>query len=116
MVDAGTRVRAVLAAGSVAALVGLAVSTPAAADTAPVSPSTPRTVSADLLPAQYAEAVTSVGGVPVLLPPTEAPGAAAAAVARLDGLVLSGGADVDPERYGAEPHPAMTAVSRHRSA
>jgi putative glutamine amidotransferase len=60
---------------------------------------------ADLLPAQYAEAVTSVGGVPVLLPPTEAPGAAAAAVARLDGLVISGGADVDPERYDAEPHP-----------
>jgi len=60
---------------------------------------------ADLLPAQYSEAVTSVGGVPVLLPPTDAPGAAEAAVARLDGLVISGGADVDPERYGAEPHP-----------
>lgn len=60
---------------------------------------------ADLLPAQYAEAVTSVGGVPVLLPPTTAPGAAEAAVARLDGLVISGGADVDPGRYDAEPHP-----------
>jgi putative glutamine amidotransferase len=59
---------------------------------------------ADLLPAQYAEAVTAVGGVPVLLPPTTTPGAAEAAVARLDGLVISGGADVDPARYGAEPH------------
>jgi putative glutamine amidotransferase len=63
------------------------------------------TQRADLLPAQYAEAVTSVGGVPVLLPPAAAPGAAEAAVARLDGLVISGGADVDPGRYGAEPHP-----------
>ena len=63
------------------------------------------TQRADLLPAQYAEAVTAVGGVPVLLPPTDAPGAAQAAVARLDGLVISGGADVDPERYGAEAHP-----------
>jgi len=60
---------------------------------------------ADLLPAQYAEAVTSVGGVPVLLPPSDLPGAAEAAVARLDGLVISGGADVDPGRYDAEPHP-----------
>jgi putative glutamine amidotransferase len=60
---------------------------------------------ADLLPAQYAEAVTAVGGVPVLLPPTEGAGAAVAAVSRLDGLVISGGADVDPGRYGAEPHP-----------
>ena len=60
---------------------------------------------ADLLPAQYAEAVTAVGGVPVLLPPTDSPGAARVAVARLDGLVISGGADVDPDSYGAEPHP-----------
>lgn len=60
---------------------------------------------ADLLPAQYAEAVSSVGGVPVLLPPSTTLDAARAAVARLDGLVISGGADVDPERYDAEPHP-----------
>jgi putative glutamine amidotransferase len=60
---------------------------------------------ADLLPAQYAEAVVSCGGVPVLLPPVSTPGAADVAVARLDGLVISGGADVDPARYDAEPHP-----------
>ena len=45
---------------------------------------------ADLLPAQYAEAVISCGGVPVLLPPVSTPGAADVAVARLDGLVISG--------------------------
>jgi putative glutamine amidotransferase len=71
---------------------------------------------ADLLPAQYAEAVTSAGGVPVLLPPTDAPGAAAAAVARLDGLVISGGADVDPERYGADPHPRTAGWRPDRDA
>jgi putative glutamine amidotransferase len=43
--------------------------------------------------------------VPLLLPPVEQVGAAEAVVARLDGLVISGGADVDPGRYGAEPHP-----------
>jgi putative glutamine amidotransferase len=59
---------------------------------------------ADLLPTQYADAVRSTGGVPVLLPPVGGPGAADVVVARLDGLVISGGADVDPGRYGAEPH------------
>jgi putative glutamine amidotransferase len=60
---------------------------------------------ADLLPAQYAEAVRSCGGVPVLLPPVDEVGAAETVVARLDGLVISGGADVDPERYGEGAHP-----------
>lgn len=59
---------------------------------------------ADVLPAQYAAAVEATGGIPVLLPPVAQPGAADAVVARLDGLVISGGADVDPERYGATPH------------
>ena len=59
---------------------------------------------ADLLPTEYAEAVTSTGGIPILLPPVDEPGAADVVVARLDGLVISGGADVDPSAYGAEPH------------
>ena len=63
---------------------------------------------ADLLPTGYADVVASVGAVPVLLPPVapeDRPAAAAAAVvARLDGLVIAGGADVDPGRYGADPH------------
>lgn len=60
---------------------------------------------ADLLPVQYASAVEAVGGVPLLLPPVAAAGAAEALVARLDGLLVSGGADVDPGRYGADAHP-----------
>lgn len=60
--------------------------------------------AADLLPAAYAQAVEAVGGVPVLLPPVAAASAAEAVVARLDGLVIAGGADLDPGLYGAPAH------------
>ena len=59
---------------------------------------------ADLLPTEYAAAVEAAGGVPLLLPPVATPGAAERVVARIDALVISGGADVDPGQYGAEPH------------
>ena len=71
---------------------------------------------ADLLPSQYAAAVEATGGVPVLLPPVAQTGAAELAIARLDGLVVSGGADVDPRRYGAEPHPRTAAWREDRDA
>jgi putative glutamine amidotransferase len=71
---------------------------------------------ADLLPAQYAAAVEATGGVPLLLPPVAVPGAADAVVARLDGLVISGGADVDPGRYDAEPHPRTAGWRPDRDA
>jgi len=57
---------------------------------------------AALLPLNYAERVAAAGGVPVLLPPV--PGIATA-IGRLDGLVLTGGGDIDPALYGATPHP-----------
>jgi putative glutamine amidotransferase len=71
---------------------------------------------ADLLPAQYAGAVEATGGVPLLLPPLAQEGAADAVVARIDGLVISGGADVDPARYGADPHPRTAAWRPDRDA
>lgn len=55
-----------------------------------------------LLPRTYPDAVIAAGGLPVLLPPRVE---AAAAVERLDAVVLSGGPDVDPARYAAVPGP-----------
>ena len=71
---------------------------------------------ADVLPAAYAAAVESTGGVPLLLPPVGQAGAADRVVARLDGLVISGGADVDPGRYGAAPHPSTAGWRPDRDA
>lgn len=62
-------------------------------------------VKADLLPSVYAQSIEAAGGVPLLLPPTLPYDEAAAAVmAGLDGLVITGGPDVSPERYGQQPH------------
>jgi len=61
-----------------------------------------------LLHYAYVDMVVRAGGVPVLLPPQE--GGAAEVVERLDGLILSGGADVAPQLYGAQPHARTTVV------
>ena len=70
---------------------------------------------ADLLPSTYAESVRAAGGIPVLLPPQDAT-AAAEVVARLDGLVVTGGADVDPARYGEAPHARTVSWRTDRDA
>ena len=60
---------------------------------------------AALLPYVYVDAVRAAGGRPVLLPPGGDEREARETVAGLDGLVVSGGPDVDPSRYGAARHP-----------
>ena len=56
-------------------------------------------------------AVCEAGGSPLLVPPGAAVDETLEAV---DGLVFSGGSDVDPELYGAEAHPETTGVVRER--
>jgi anthranilate synthase component 2/putative glutamine amidotransferase len=68
-------------------------------------------VPAVLLPATYADAVAECGGEPVLLPTGSiSPGM----VERLDGLVLAGGSDIDPARYGQPPGEHTTVLRPDR--
>jgi putative glutamine amidotransferase len=60
---------------------------------------------AAMLPYAYVDAVRHGGGRPVLLPPGGDEAEASATVAGLDGLVVAGGPDVDPARYGQARHP-----------
>jgi len=70
---------------------------------------------ADLAPAGYASCVQAAGAVAVLLPTdravTESP---ESLLDRLDGLILTGGVDVDPASYGAEAAPETSDVRPDR--
>lgn len=63
----------------------------------------------------YTEAVVRAGGVPVILPVLE-PTLAAAALGRVDGLVIPGGGDVGPVAYGADAAPETRGVDPARDA
>lgn len=57
----------------------------------------------------YSSAVAEAGGVPFVLPILH-PDLVPAALGRLDGLVMTGGGDIDPERYNGEAHTAVYGV------
>jgi putative glutamine amidotransferase len=70
-----------------------------------------------LLPRNYVDAVQRAGGLAVLLPPDPSAGEDTAPWLDLvDGLLLAGGADIDPSIYGAEPDPTTigTVLERDR--
>ena len=62
----------------------------------------------------YIRAVQAAGGIPLLLTPHFTPEVQAALWQRLDGLVLTGGGDIVPARFGEAPHPAVADVSPAR--
>jgi putative glutamine amidotransferase len=67
---------------------------------------------AALIPLAYVQAVERAGGRPLLVPPSEV--AIEETLDALDGLLFSGGADLDPELYGADPHPETNGVRPER--
>src|SRR5262245_44124040 len=59
---------------------------------------------------RYSDAVWVAVGLPCVLPPTSDSGVVREAVARADGVLLSGGEDVEPGLYGAELSPEVQAT------
>ena len=66
-------------------------------------------LDAAVLPRTYIDVVAAAGGNSVLLPPLGLDD-----VSFLDGLVIAGGADVDPDRYGQHAHPETTGLRPDR--
>jgi putative glutamine amidotransferase len=74
-------------------------------------------VHASFLPGVYLDGVTLAGGIAMLLPPQSVDATIAARVVDgLDGLILTGGKDIDPATYGHAPHPATEEPARDRDA
>lgn len=72
---------------------------------------------ASFLPGVYLDGVTLAGGIAMLLPPQSVDATIAARVVDgLDGLILTGGKDIDPATYGHAPHPATEEPARDRDA
>ena len=65
-----------------------------------------------LVPLTYVRAVETAGGRALLVPPSER--AVEQTLDALDGLVFSGGADLDPAGYDADPHPETNGIRPER--
>ena len=69
---------------------------------------------AALVPWSYVESVERAGGRALLVPPSTE--GVAETIAALDGLIFSGGIDIDPAQYGHERHPSTDPAQVHRDA
>jgi putative glutamine amidotransferase len=69
-------------------------------------------LDAALVPASYVHAIERAGGRSLLVPPSDA--AVEETLDALDGVVFSGGSDLDPATYGADAHPETTGVRADR--
>lgn len=72
------------------------------------------TEEAALVPLAYVRAVEEAGGRPLVVPPSE--DGLEETLAALDGVVFSGGGDLDPDLYGAEPHDETDVPRQERDA
>jgi putative glutamine amidotransferase len=68
------------------------------------------------LNAAYLHAVQQAGGLPFVVATLPGPEAALTTLAECDALLLTGGGDVAPERYGEARHPAVDGVAAERDA
>lgn len=65
------------------------------------------------VPSDYIQAITKFGGVPIILPNIEGD-AIDCIVQLLDGLLLTGGGDIDPTLFNEEPHQNLGSITPER--
>jgi putative glutamine amidotransferase len=78
------------------------------------APATKVGVAHARLPIGYCDAIQAAGGLPVILPPLAKDAELEALLDRLDGVILSGGMDIDPRRWGLSTHPAVQPMAERR--
>jgi putative glutamine amidotransferase len=69
-------------------------------------------LEASLIPYDYVRAIEEAGGRPLLVPPSDK--GIEETLDSLDGIVFSGGSDLDPAHYGEEAHPETSGIHEER--
>ena len=62
----------------------------------------------------YARSISMAGGIPILIPLNLADEDVDQLLARLDGILFTGGYDIEPQRYGSQPHPKAKQIDKER--
>ena len=65
-------------------------------------------------PSAYSEAIVMAGGLPLLIPIEFPLAQINKLIAHMDGLLISGGDDIDPQLFGAETHPSVAGICETR--
>ena len=70
----------------------------------------------DYIKHEYFQAIADTRGVPILLPNFAEPAAVDEYLRMIDGLLLTGGGDLDPRHFGQRPHASLSALTASRDA
>jgi putative glutamine amidotransferase len=62
----------------------------------------------------YSRSISTAGGIPILIPLELSKSDLAALLDRVDGMVFTGGYDIDPHKYGGQPHPKVMHIDQDR--
>ncbi len=107
------RAASLRAAGSTAPLIGVTPNLKEDTQTSGAQRPLGRFLRADL---DYLEGVAEAGGVPVVLPPVAGIRGVETLLERINGLLLTGGTDLNPGYYGEDPDPALGTTIPERDA